>query len=531
MCLDTVLAKFVLPNMNIESGVTRVTLKHFSHYPGNVFYPQHLNKFINNIVHGKEGISSYRPFYIIIFLFYVFFIIGLSLELINVSFKESKFEQKYEKVRSFVLKVRNSSNIFQKYIITKNNFFVFFARIANAFLQLALISFISRLLGKESFGIFSFITTVAFISVSIANAGLDTLMIRTTIKGAHNGRQYLSHTFGLKLVTSVLTTFSVGIVFLVFFGQDAVLTRLFFLYAVSIIFSALAHTLWHFGDCFERLEFHSFLWAASNFLKAVVGIIAVFFSKRLDILFMSLLFSEIVSFCVSFFVVRKYFGTFRFAVDFGIGKNMINDSYKIGFVAILSILYFRIGVIELQLIKGASAVGIFSSAGKCIEMLTIIPGSIAIASFPSLVNDYKDSFEKFTKRMSSLITGMFIVGAFFSLMVFFFGKYLIVILYGSEFMYSINILKVLTWTTPFVFVNSMFTYILTSSGNDKFNFLCYLVMTLVSIITNLVFIHYFNILGAAYAFLFVEVVLSCSLFYGVINLLKYRLSAVIQKPF
>lgn len=223
------------------------------------------------------------------------------------------------------------------------------------------------------------------------------------------------------------------------------------------------------------------------------------------------------SFLVSFWVVRRAFGAFRFSVDFEAWKDMIKDSYKIGLVVMLSILYFRISIIELQLIKGASAVGTFSSAMKCIEMLTIIPGSIVIASFPTFVTDYKNSAGKFIKRITSLLTGMFALGVFLSFMFFFFGKHLIIILYGSEFIYSVNILKVLAWTIPFVFVNSILTYILISRGDDKFNVLCYLVATLGSIMANFVFIHYFNIVGAACAFLFIEVTLSCSLFWGIIN--------------
>jgi len=517
MFLDAVLSKFVLTNINVESGVTKITLKHFTHHPENVFYPHYFNKFLNNIVQGKRGVFSYKSFYVTIFLLYLFFIIGLSLELINGALKECNLGQKYAKTKDFILHILNSLNIFQKYFITKNNFSVFFARISNAFLQLVLISFISRILGKEPFGVFSFITTVAFITLNLANVGLDTLMIRTTAGNVHGARQNLSNTLGVKLFTSCFITLSVAMLFIVLWGRDAIITKAFLLYSTSIIFGALTHTLWHFGDCFERLEYHSFLWTTSNLLKAVVGIMAVFFSKKLEILFISLLFSEIISFGVSFWMVRKAFGIFRLSFDLKVLKSMLKNSYKIGLVVILSILYFRISIIELQLIKGASAVGIFSSAVKCIEMLTIIPGSIVIASFPSLVSDYKNSAEKFVKRTSSLLTGMFVLGIFLSLIFFFFGKYLIIILYGPKFIYSIGILKVLTWAIPFVFVNSMLTYILISSGNDRFNALCYFVATLESIITNFVFIQYFNIMGAAYAFLFTEVILSCSLFWIIIN--------------
>ena len=522
MFLDAVLSKFVLTNINVESGVGKITLRHFSHHSENVFCPHYFNKFLNNIVQGKKGIFSYKFFYVTILLFYLLLTIGLSSELIKKllrdgTLKEYEFKWKHEKIRNFILKIVNSFNIFQKYFITKNNFSVFFARVSNAFLQLVLVSLISRVLGKESFGVFSFVTTVVFIALNLANMGLDTLMIRTTAGNVLYAGQKLSNTLLIKFFTSSFVTLSVVMLFIAVWGKDAAVTRAFLFYSAAIIFGALTHTLWHFGDCFERLEYHSFLWTTSNLLKAVFGIMAVFFSKRLEILLIGLLLSEIISFGVSFWIVRKAFGIFRLSFDLKVLKSMLKDSYKIGLVVILSILYFRIGIVALQLIKGASAVGIFSSAVKCIEMLTIIPGSIVIASFPSLVSDYKNSAEKFVKRTSSLLTGMFVLGLFLSLIFFFFGKYLIIILYGPKFIYSIGILKVLTWAIPFVFVNSMLTYILISSGNDRFNALCYFIATLESIITNFVFIQYFNIMGAAYAFLFTEVILSCGLFWIIIN--------------
>lgn len=516
--LDVILAKFVLIKINVESGITKITLRHFSHHSENVFHLQYFNKFLNAIICQKEGIFSYRIFYGTIVLFFLFFIGSFSFVLVNELLREYKFKRNnYEKIKNFVINILGFLNVFRKYFVTKNNFFVFSARILNAFLLLVLVSFISRILGKESFGIFSFITTVAFITLNLANGGLDTLMIRTTAGNISNARQNLSNTLGIKLFKSGFITLLVIMIFIVVLGKDTVITKMFFLYSASVIFGALSHTLWHFGDCFEQLEYHSFLWIASNFLKAVVGIGAVFFTKRLDILFICLLFSEVISFSVSFLIVRKYFGVFRFAVNIEAWKNMIKDSYKIGFTILLSILYFRINTIELQLIKGSSAVGGFSSAMKCIEMLTIVPGSIAIASFPTLVYDYKNSPEKFTKRITSLLMGMVVLGVLFSLIFFFFGRYLIIILYGPEFIYSVNILKVLIWAVPFVFVNSILTYILISSGTDRFNALCYFVVTVESIITNLVFIRYFNIMGAAYAFLFTEVILSCGLFWSTLN--------------
>ena len=52
-----------------------------------------------------------------------------------------------------------------------------------------------------------------------------------------------------------------------------------------------------------------------------------------------------------------------------------------------------------------------------------------------------------------------------------------------------------------------------------------------SIITNFVFVYNFSMIGAAYAFLFIEVILSCCLFLGIMNTLKYRPLITIQKHF
>ena len=82
----------------------------------------------------------------------------------------------------------------------KNSAYLFAARFINSLAILGLILLISRRLGPDIFGGYSFLTALIMTGIVVANFGLDTLLVREVSRDHSVGPKYLSSVLGFKLM-------------------------------------------------------------------------------------------------------------------------------------------------------------------------------------------------------------------------------------------------------------------------------------------------------------------------------------------
>lgn len=388
----------------------------------------------------------------------------------------------------------------------KNSLYLFLGRISNAIFLLLLTLTVSRMLGPSLFGIYSFLTTVILTGTHIASFGLDTLMVRETTKNPSEGKIYLSNILALKMFTSIATILIVSLIFIPF-PLDTHTRYLLFVLSFSLLFNALSQTLWHYGDSFEKFIFHSILWAGTNFIKAITGISLLFIFKNISSLVWGLVLAEALSLVLSYLLIKNRFGNFTISFNFHICLDLITRSTPLAIGAILSAVYFRLDIVMLKLLKSDEVVGWYSAAYKLIEVFTIIPSSIVLVFFPSLVKNYHFNKTQFIKEINKPLITLFIMGISLATFIFIFSKKITLIIYGNSFLPSYNALQILSWALLFIFLNYLLSYILISAGKEKVITFNLLIVTSLNIGLNLMLIPKYGHTGAGFATLISEILL------------------------
>jgi len=115
--------------------------------------------------------------------------------------------------------------------------------------------------------------------------------------------------------------------------------------------------------------------------------------------------------------------------------------------------YIRLGILMMPWLKGEKATGIFGAAFKLFEVGYMIPMAFFVIATPHLSGIYKESSERFWEEARRL--AMFVGGLIFIWLIG--GQLLahVVIgwIYGSEFMGSVPVFRVLLAANALVFVN------------------------------------------------------------------------------
>jgi O-antigen/teichoic acid export membrane protein len=390
--------------------------------------------------------------------------------------------------------------------VIKNTFTIFAGRASNALFLFLLTLVVSRHLGPVRFGVFSFLTTIVVSANTFSSLGLDVWMVREITKAPEKAKQYFSTILGLKAGTSLVTLL---LVFLIFQATNLPETTLHLLWilSISLIFNTVSQTLWHYGDCFKEFVYHSFLWAASNIVKSSTGIALVLLYGELELLIIGIVLAEALTLILSLYVIRRRFGPFGPQFQFSVWWSFLSRSFPIGLGVIFSVLYFRLDIVMLQLMTGDRIVGFYNAAYKLFEIVVILPHTLMIVLFPSLVEEFQTDRGTFEISFKKAFTVFFMVGSSIALVFYSFSNEIIGLIYGNGFLFSVKVLEVLAIAIPLSFLIFLLSNILIVSGREMTNTWSLVGATILNTTLNLAWIPVHGAIGAAWATVVCETVL------------------------
>ena len=405
----------------------------------------------------------------------------------------------------------------------KDTFYIFSGRIANASFLFLLALAVSRQLGPALFGVFSFLTTVVVTASCISSLGLETWMVREVTKKPALGIHYLSNILGIKIGTSLITILLIYLIFQ-FTELPKNTLNLLYILSISLLFNNLSQTLWHYGNCFKKFIYHSTLWAASNLLKACLGVALVLRYQQLEPLVYGLIGAEVLSTIFSFLVIRTQFGAFTIKFQLSVWKKFLRQSIPIALGMIFSVVYFRLDIVMLQLLSNDKIVGFYSAAYKLFEVTVILPQSFMLVLFPTLVEEFHTNQSKFKSRFKKALITYTLIGGSVSLVLWKMSQNIITLVYGEKFIPSTDVLEIISLVILLFFINFLLSNILITSGREKFNTWNLICVTALNIILNLAWIPKYGARGAAWATFYSEIVLIVALTLQVRSLFDTNIS-------
>ena len=396
--------------------------------------------------------------------------------------------------------------------LVKNSAYLFAARFVNSVSILAVILIISRRLGPDIFGGYSFLNAVIMTGVVVANFGLDTLMVREVSRDHLQGNRFLSSALGFKVISSLVVMAGLFGLFSLFL-DDRAMIRLLAVFSIVICLNSLSQSFWFYGDAFQKFRSHAVLWALSNLIK--VPIVWFFISVRQDLAMVvyALVIAELISLLISGCWVRLNFGVVLSDLSFRSMAPLFKKGWPLAAVFILTAIYSRVDLMMLEVIKGEKAVGMYSAAYRLIEFLGIIPVTVTVVALPGLAADYSTDMEAFRAGFYKTLKVLGVAGGAIGLLLYLFSKQIVLLLYGPMFSDSVVSLSILSGVVFFLFVNGYLAYVTIAANNDRAVVLILVISTIVNILLNLYLIPRYSHVGAAISTLLSEILmLLCYIF-------------------
>jgi len=414
----------------------------------------------------------------------------------------------------------------------KRNIFYKILSESTRILPALLFIYIARKLGDEDFGKLSFAYSLAGICFIVTDFGLSTILIRNVSRQKELTREYVGNILALKILLSFICISVIGI-FILLTDYPADVITLLVIFGGVMFFKALIDFFCAVLNAHERMDLEAFLKGTNHILLFVSGIMILAVGYGLfglaNVFLVVFAFSSIIGFCIVDVCIEKIHPSF----DLKFWRYILRESLPLALTVIFTVIYFKIDVVMLSIIRGSdSEIGWYSAAMRLIELVGVVPALIVSALFPIVSGLYRESIDSLKGVYKISFRYLLAIALPIAVGTFLLSDRLIYIIYGKEYFNTVPALKILSLALVFIFVNYILMNILVAVDRQMTNAVIAGVCVFANIVLNMCLIPYYGYLGAGTATVITEIMLfALGLYYVAKHICKTNIVAVVSKPF
>ena len=400
----------------------------------------------------------------------------------------------------------------------------------NPFLSFILVLVISRYLGAEGLGQYSLLLSFSLMFTTISSLGLGSLVVREVSRDPAHVHDFFVNSLGFGLVSSIVGLVIMNLVVHVMRYEQAVVLGAFFCSLGLIPGTAIRYMESIFRGL-ERSEFVAAGFSFENGLRVLVCVPLVLLGHSIVTIFVVITMIRLLGFLLLYSFYVKINGRPNWSFRPNIWRHLTREGPTFAGIAIFSTLHLNMSEVMLSKLQSIEAVGIFSAAGRIINMCQTIPLGFSLAVLPFLTkksgaggHDLRkgtiDSLRYVFIGVCPMVAGTFVI-----------GDQIIDLVYGAKFLAAGPVLRYLAYfMLPYSMV-LILAQLLIATNNQRVDLLINVAAVVLSFGFNWLFIPYFGEIGAALAAFLTFVILNHLQYMAIKRLLfEMPLLTILSKP-
>ena len=357
---------------------------------------------------------------------------------------------------------------------------------------------VARYLGPVQFGSYNFALAFVALFGTLTTLGLEGLVVREVLHNAQDTHEILGTTLALRAGGGLLAVV-LSIATLLFIEPHDKRALLL----VSILSVTLVFLPFDTIDSFFQSQVQSKItvWAKnSSFLLFAVVRVSLIYAKAPLWSFAVSYVGEIGLGAVGLVIGYRLSGGEMFAwqVSKKRAVQLLKQSWPVIFSGMAIMVYMRLDMVMLKMMKGDYAVGLYSAATRISEVWYFIPMAIVSSVSPAIMN-VKDNEDLFYGRLRKLFSLMTMTACIIGSIVALSSHAIVRILYSTSYSGAAPLLAVHVWASVFVFLGvaqAPFDY---SKNLLKLGLYRTLAGAVLNVLMNLYLIPRYSAMGAAIA--------------------------------
>jgi O-antigen/teichoic acid export membrane protein len=233
-------------------------------------------------------------------------------------------------------------------------------------------------------------------------------------------------------------------------------------------------------------------------ISTAAGIFLIHLGFNYDIVLVVLPISSFVYLVICVLVSIHYLGPFQFKFrGFTRYKKIFKELLPFFITVVLVEILYTEDILILEIIKDDRSVGIYSSAIKIVSFILGISPFFHVAMLPILSRLFLESKEKLIKISKRTLRYLILVGLPISAGLSVTSDKIINLLYPAIFQEADIVLKIASWAIAIGLMQATFSVVLTAINRQKEKVIYIGITFGIITLLNLIFIFYFDYIGAA----------------------------------
>lgn len=365
--------------------------------------------------------------------------------------------------------------------IARSTLILFVGQIITIVLSYLCTVFTARHLGAEGFGILSFAIAFTGVSCLLSDLGLSVLITREMSRNYSLAGKYIGNVLVIKIILTVLTLGFTAVVVnpLVYPFQTTIVVYFITLATILASFKNVFYSIFQVLQKMEYITIGNIIYSVLLLAGTIIAI-----NRNLEItLFASVYFlASLISLGYSIYICSGKFVIPKIEFDLPFWKNLLKESIPFWMTSVFVVIYFKMDMVMLSMVKGDEAVGWYAAAYRLIDGLSFIPAVLMTVMFPIFSSCYVDSKASLELAFEKSLKFLTIVAIPIGVGTTILADEIIMIFYGSEYMPSATALKILIWANVLCFIDWTPSTLLNSTNRQR----PFMVFTFIGAILNLV---------------------------------------------
>jgi O-antigen/teichoic acid export membrane protein len=364
-------------------------------------------------------------------------------------------------------------------------------------------------LGPSQYG--DFVASISFVASAmlLADLGVNAITGREIAKRPDRAASILGHNLGLRLTLSVVFVPIVSFLgLLAYSDSNANLRYCVVIAACAVPFDALRSVCLGYFVAGVRNHVTAVISLVQQVLFVGLIIVALWLGWDVIACVYAYLVATAITGVMTFIVTRR---NVRFGPRFNLKRwrTIVAQSFSIGIIQIVNLLYLKADLIILSIMSTSSNVGIYGVAYAVINFFLLVPSIFMTSLLPAMTTATEANLGKIVDRAIRYLAAAGVLVATGTLC---FGSQVVRVLAGEKFAGASVPLSILAVSCVFSYLNAALGFASVARNRHHKMVVVSVVGLAVNVMMNVIVIPVYGIDGAATAYLVSELVTLCGVY-------------------
>lgn len=397
----------------------------------------------------------------------------------------------------------NRLKILRSNQIVSNTLWIVSERVFQLLISLVLNLITVRYLGPNNYGLINYVGSYIAFFTSICTLGLEGIIIKELLENPLEEGRILGSGIFLRILSSFVSSIAIVVIIYLLNPDDIFIVTIAILQSISLVFRSFELIdFWYQSKL--KSKYTTIIKISSYLVMSAYKVIILILHKDVRWFAFSTSLDIIVASGLMYYFYRKHSGP-KLRINKLTCISLIRQSYHFIFSGLMVSIYAQTDKIMLGTMLNQYYVGIYAAALTVMNLWNFIPMAIITSLRPKVMELKNIDDLSYIKALTKLYSIIIWLSIIYSLFITIFSKYIILIMYGKDYIECIPILIIIVWGSIFSLIGCARDIWIISEGKQKYSKWFAIMGAFTNLFLNLILIPKYGLYGATIATLITQI--------------------------